>query len=184
MFLIASIFVFAIKTMNKPQLPAYSEVPAFSFQDSHGLELTNTNLKDHVYVVEFFFTTCPTICIDMSANLMDVQEALENKKDFKILSFTVDPVYDTNEILNAYAERHYANPDQWHFITGDKKKIYDIARNGFKVIATEGDGGPNDFIHTNKFIVVDKKGIIRGYYTGTDKADVNRMIDDIKNYML
>lgn len=184
LFLIGAIFMIAIKQMNKPVLPSYSEVPEFSFTNSNGELLTKESLRDNVYVVDFFFTTCPTICIDMSANLMDVQEAFAKHDDFQILSFTVDPEYDTNEILNAYGERHDANPQIWNFITGDKKEIYDVARNGFRVVATEGDGGPGDFIHTNKFIVVDKKGTIRGYYDGTDKSDVLRMITEIKEYYL
>ena len=170
--------------MNQPTLPSYSEMPEFSFTNSNGQEISNQTLEDKLYVVDFFFTTCPTICIDMSANLITVQEAFKNIDNFKILSFTVDPEYDTNEILNAYADRHDANPAIWNFITGDKAKIYDIARNGFRVVATEGDGGDGDFIHTNKFIVVDKKGTIRGYYDGTDEIDVQRMITEIKEYYL
>ena len=184
MFLIGAIVLIAIKQKNQPNLPSYSEVPVFSFTNSNGELLNNNVLNGKVYVVDFFFTTCATICIDMSANLMDVQEAFKNNDHFQILSFTVDPEYDTNEILNTYAERHDSNPNIWNFITDDKKKIYDIARHGFKVVATEGDGGPGDFIHTNKFIVVDKNGTIRGYYNGTDKAEVQRMISEIKDEYL
>lgn len=155
-------------------------ISSFNLINQDGESFSDKDLTDKYYVADFFFTTCPSICIDMSAQLMRVQEEFKGNDDFKIISHTVQPEVDSAETLKAYAELHDANPNQWTFLTGDKKQIYNLARKAYFAATTEGDGGVNDFIHTENFILVDKEKRIRGFYDGTSEEDVSRLIADVK----
>lgn len=152
----------------------------FKLVNQDGVSVTDSFLKDKIYVADFFFTTCPTICPAMSNELERVQEAFEGDLGIQIVSHTVQPEYDSPEILKEYAALHKANPNQWTFLTGDKSEIYSLARKSYFAVTTEGDGGISDFIHTENFVLVDKKKRIRGFYDGTSADDVNRLIKDIK----
>ena len=154
-------------------------ISTFSLIDPNGKKFSEKELENSFYVTDFFFTTCPTICIDMSAQLMRVQKKYADLADFKIVSHTVQPEIDSVAVLKEYAERHDAIPGKWIFLTGDKRTIYNLARKSYFAATTEGDGGINDFIHTENFILVDKEKRIRGYYDGTDKNDVDRLMNDI-----
>lgn len=156
----------------------------FSLLNQNGETITLEDIKGKVFVAEYFFTTCGTICPKMTAQMTRVQKKFKGNDAFKILSFTVNPEYDTVEIMNAYAEKHNAVQGQWHFLTGSKKELYDLARNSFFVLkpaeaANLGDAG-SDFIHTNNFVLVDQELRIRGYYDGTDITEVNELMEDIQ----
>ncbi len=155
-------------------------IPPFYLDGHNGNKISNATFKDKITVVDFFFTYCPTICPKMSSELARVQLEMEKEEDVMILSHTVDPKRDSVAVLKEYGDRYEADSTRWIFVTGDKKEIYDLARYGYFVTASEGSGGDDDFIHTNKFILVDKSGVIRGYYDGTDTEDVNRLLVDIK----
>lgn len=159
---------------------AYFKVPEFSFLDQNGDTITQESMNGKVTVVDFFFTTCKSICIDMTSNLHKVQDKFVTDKDVLILSHTVDPETDSVKQLFNYAVEKDVNSRMWHLLTGDKKEIYRQARNGYFITAMQGDGGPNDFIHDQKFVVIDKDRRIRGYYDGTDKASIDKMIKDIQ----
>lgn len=152
----------------------------FSLIDQNGETFSQNNLEGDYYVADFFFTTCPSICIDMSAQLMRVQEEFKEDESFKIVSHTVQPEVDSSSTLLEYAELHDAIPNKWIFLTGDKKEIYRLARKAYFAATTEGDGGVNDFIHTENFILIDKEKRIRGFYDGTSEEDVSRLIRDVK----
>tara|TARA_B100001109_G_scaffold255708_1_gene260248 strand:- start:2665 stop:3324 length:660 start_codon:yes stop_codon:yes gene_type:complete len=152
----------------------------FSLINQDGEEFTSRDLEGKYYVTDFFFTTCPTICPDMSSQLMRVQEAYSDVSDFMIVSHSVTPKIDSPSVLKAYAELYDANPKQWVFLTGDKKVIYDLARKSYFAATTEGDGGVDDFIHTENFILVDKEKRIRGFYDGTNPESVDKLIEDIE----
>jgi protein SCO1 len=137
------------------------------------------SIAGNIYVVNFFFTTCTTICTDMTGQMKRVQEKFKDDPEIKLLSFTVDPLNDHVDVLQRYASQIDAMPGKWYFITGDKKEIYDLARYGLFVTAMEGDGGPDDFIHSDKLILLDSQRRIRGYYNGTDYEDVNKLLDEI-----
>lgn len=158
----------------------YHQVKNFTLTNQLGEEVNLDDAKNRILVVDFFFTSCPTICPTLTANLKIVQEAF-NAHDtlIQILSLSVDPERDTVQKLKHYADKHNIDPKNWWFLTGDKKEIYDIARYEFFVNAVQGDGGPDDFIHTEKFVVIDKDRYIRGYYNGLDTNDVRRMVNDI-----
>lgn len=130
-------------------------------------------------VVDFFFTSCGTICPKMTASLKEVQAAFD-EGEILINSFSVDPERDQPERLRWYAQRFRINTGNWKLITGDKRSIYALARNSFMIVATDGDGGPNDFIHSEKLVLVDKDRRIRGYYDGTSESDTRKLIADIK----
>lgn len=156
------------------------KIDDFALIDQFGNPFGTKDLEGKYYVTDFFFTTCPTICPDMSSQLVRVQEAYPNNPDFKIVSHSVTPEIDTPQVLLEYGKRYEANFDQWVFLTGDKKQIYDLARKSYFAATTEGDGGPDDFIHTENFILVDKKKRIRGFYDGTDPESVDQLITDIE----
>lgn len=155
-------------------------IGAFQLINENGDKFTDKDLNGKYYVADFFFTTCPTICIDMSTQLMRVQKEFNADSNFRIISHTVQPEVDSSETLKEYAELHDANPKQWTFLTGDKKEIYRLARKVYFAATTTGDGGVNDFIHTENFILIDKEKRIRGFYDGTSEEDVNRLIRNIK----
>ena len=154
-------------------------VQDFSFVNQDGQTVTQKNFDGSVYVADFFFTTCHTICPIMSSQMERVAEKYKGNMEVKFLSHTVDPETDTVEQLKSYALKHHADNKQWVFVTGEKKAIYDIARTGYLVNAEKGDGGPDDFIHTQNFALVDKEKHIRGYYDGTDSTEMNQLMKDI-----
>lgn len=156
----------------------------FTFLDQDSTLFSDKQIQGKVYVAEYFFTTCKTICPLMNGQMCRVQDVLGKEKDFAMLSFTVDPDNDTPAQLKRYAELHKANSKTWHFLTGSKEQLYRLARRSFFVlkpaeVANQGDVG-SDFIHTNNFVLVDKQRRIRGYYDGTSPSDVDRMIADAK----
>lgn len=158
-------------------------IPDFEFTDQKGKIFKRSSLKDKIFVVDFFFTQCgnPNFCPKMSSELARVQEAFKKESEIRILSFTVDPENDRPEVLNAYAQKYNAKDGKWLFLTGEKKKIYQLAQKGFFVTAGEEstDVTP-DFVHTSKFVLVDRKGWIRGYYDGTSREEVDRLILEIQ----
>jgi protein SCO1/2 len=137
------------------------KVADFSFTNQDGKVISNKDYEGKVYIVEFFFTTCPTICPRMSKNLVDIQNNFPNNKDFGIASFTINPVNDTPEILKAYAEQYGVSNPNWHFMTGDKDAIYDLANTGFNLYAEQVEGAPGGFEHSGNFALIDKEGYIR-----------------------
>ena len=187
------VYAFFIFDTHKPirHLPFYGErelkstdtvyhtIPAFSFIDQDGKTVTEKDFKDVIYVTDFFFTTCRSICPIMSTQMEKVAQKFKDNDKVKILSHTVDPETDSVPQLKNYATQHHADSKQWIFVTGDKKALYDIARNGYLLDAHQGDGGPNDFIHTQNFALIDKDKRIRGYYDGTNTKEVNQLIKDI-----
>ncbi|WP_448518277.1 SCO family protein [Rhodoflexus sp.] len=156
-------------------------IPSFSFINQDGLPFSEKDLEGKIYVTDFFFTRCPDICLTMSSELARVSEAVKNYPEVVILSHTVDPRYDSAQVLKAYAERYKANPNQWIFVTGDKAAIYEQARCGYYIAAKPATADTEiDFIHSDKFVLVDKEKRIRGYYSGTRREDVDRLIMEIQ----
>lgn len=158
-------------------------IQAFSFTDQLGKAFGSKDLVGKIYVTEYFFTTCGTICPKMNAQMQRVQAAYSDDLGVQIVSITVDPETDTVAQLKTYADGHKANHKQWHFLTGKKEDLYRLARQSFFVlkpaeVQNQGDVG-SDFIHTNYFVLVDKLGRIRGYYDGTDGQEVDRLIREI-----
>lgn len=158
----------------------YHTVPDFSFTDQNGKELSQEKVKGKIYVADYFFATCQSICPVMSKNMQKVFKDYENDPNVFFISHTVDPEGDSVSVLKEYAEQHGANPDKWFFVTGDKKALYKQARKGYYLDANEGDGGPEDFVHTPNFVLVDPDRHIRGYYDGTSDKDMEKLQAEIK----
>jgi len=152
----------------------------FELINQNGETITEQDYKDKIYVADFFFTRCMTICPVMTNNMAVLQQEFLNDNDVKFLSHSVTPVIDSVSVLKAYAETKGVIDSKWNITTGPKKHIYELARKSYFAVLDEGDGGLQDFIHTENFVLVDKKKQIRGYYDGTDDEDIKRLISDIK----
>ena len=158
----------------------YHTIAQFAFVDQDSIWVTNNTFKDNIYVADFFFTTCRTICPIMKRQMLRVYEATAEMPDVKILSHTIDPEYDTVALLHDFAERLGVESKRWHFVTGVKDSIYKIAQTSYFATAMEDKTEPDGFIHSGAFLLIDKKQRIRGKYDGTKEEDVNRLIIDIK----
>lgn len=158
----------------------YHRIADFALVNQEGKELTTAAWDDKIVVADFFFTHCPVVCPAMTKNLEKVQRSFANDAEILINSFTVDPERDSAAQLKWYSNRFSIDNSNWQLLTGDKKEIYKLARNSFMVVATDGDGGPEDFIHSEKLVLVDKQKRIRGYYQGTNDKEVDQLIIDIK----
>lgn len=153
------------------------KVPDFAFINQDSVLITNNDYLGKVYVVDFFFTTCPAICPVMTTNLVEIQNTFKNSEDFGVASFTINPRYDTPEVLQEYENRYGITNPNWNLLTGEKEKIYQLAREGFYILANEVEGAPGGFEHSGMFALVDKEGFIRSrvdkngnpliYYRGT-----------------
>lgn len=152
----------------------------FSFINQDSQTVTQKDFDGSVYVTDFFFTTCHTICPVMSTQMERVAEKFMGNMEVKFLSHTVDPEIDTVGQLKRYSIKHNADPKQWMFVTGDKKDLYGIARQSYLLDAEQGDGGPDDFIHTQNFALIDKDKRIRGFYDGVDSTEMNQLMKDIE----
>ena len=180
------------------------KVPEFNFVNQNGDTITNEDYKGKVFVVEFFFTTCPTICPIMNQNLVEIQEIFKKEDDFGIASFTIDPTHDTPEVLHQYAENYEITHPHWNLMTGDKDELYELANANFNIYAGENSEVPGGFAHQGLFALVDKDGYIRSrsdefgnpiiYYRGyvernksvvegDEEPQINILIEDIKTLL-
>lgn len=155
----------------------------FTLTTQWGDKLSLKDLQGKVWVAYFFFSSCPSICPIMNKNMTAVQEAIREMPDVVIVGFTVDPDTDKPEVLRRYGENFGVQKGKWYYLTGDKRVIYRVARQSFKLAAEPAPnvqpGSTHDFIHSEKFVLVDRQGRIRAYYTGTDKTSVQQLIEDI-----
>ena len=158
-------------------------VGSFNLTNQEGKTITEKNYKGKIYVTDFFFVTCPTICPKMTKQMERVVDEFKSNNNILFLSHTVMPEHDSVPVLKEYATKHKINSDKWNLVTGDKKQIYDLARKTYFAAITEGDGGVDDFIHTENFVLIDKEKRIRGFYDGTSENDVDRLINDINTLL-
>lgn len=154
-------------------LKKFNKVPDFSFVNQRGDTVTNETLKGKVYVVDFFFTTCPTICTPMTRNMSQIYDRLKDNKDFALLSITIDPEYDTQEVLSNYAKRYNASAPVWNFVRGDKAATYDLAQKGFNAYISTSDNEAIRFEHSGNFVLVDRDGYIRSRKVKIDANNEN-----------
>lgn len=157
----------------------YHTIAPFRFVNQDSVPVTNETFSDKIYVADFFFTTCRTICPIMKTQMLRVYEKVKDDDEVLILSHTIDPEYDTVALLHDYAERLGVESDKWHFVTGDKDAIYTIAQKSYFSTALEDKTSPDGFIHSGAFLLIDKRGRIRGKYDGTVPADVDQLVKDI-----
>ena len=158
----------------------FHRIADFELINQNGKTVTHENFNGKIYVADFFFTTCPTICISMTDNLLKVQKEIQNNPNILLISHSVTPKIDSVTQLKKYAIEKGVNDKKWHLVTGDKKEIYKLARKSYLAVKDEGDGGPFDMIHTENFILVDPDKRIRGFYDGTDSKEIKRLLLEIK----
>jgi protein SCO1/2 len=175
-----------------PNGEEFRKVPEFSFINQHGDTITNKHYVGKVYVIEFFFTTCPTICPRMNRNLVQIQNEFKDFEDFGVASFTINPDYDTPKVLKAYAEQYGVVNPNWHLLTGDKEAIYKLSNEGFYIYAAQNEDVAGGFEHSGNFALIDKNGFIRSrvvngnpiiYYNGitsqAEKVDEDGKTEEI-----
>ena len=157
----------------------YHKIADFKLTNQNGKEITQQDYEGKIYVADFFFTTCQTICPIMTDHMKEIQERLREDKDVLLLSHSVTPQIDSVARLKKYATEKGVEDTKWNLVTGDKKQIYDLARKSYLAAKSDGDGGPYDMVHTENFILVDKKKHIRGFYDGTNPEEIDRLLEDI-----
>jgi len=165
------------------------KIPDFNFIDHNNQPINNFDYEGKVYVVEFFFTTCPTICPVMNRNMMSIEKKYGERADFGIASFTIDPSTDTPIVLKKYAENYEVTSLNWHFLTGAQEDIYNLANKGFNLFASQNKNAPGGFEHSGYFALVDKNGYLRSrkdaygnpiaFYDGTEQKGIDMLITDI-----
>jgi len=190
--LIALLFLVSCVARKESPLPIYGErevvgndtvyhtIADFSFLDQDSAIVTHETYKDRIYVADFFFTSCRTICPIMKTQMLRVYDSIQNDPDVLLLSHTIDPEYDTVGLLRDFANRLGVKSSKWHFVTGEKESIYKIAQTSYFSTALEDKTEPDGFIHSGAFLLIDKERRIRGKYDGTKEDDVNRLLADIQ----
>lgn len=159
----------------------YHTIPAFKLVDQEGDTITEKSVEGKIYVADFFFGTCPSICPKMAQQMLRVHERFKAVDDFAILSHTIDPAHDTVAYLKGYAEKlGVTDNSTWHFLTGPQEEIYDLGQTDYMVMVGEDESAPGGFIHSGHFWLVDKQRRLRGFYDGTIPDQVDRLMNDIK----
>lgn len=158
----------------------YHTIAPFQFVDQDSTVVTNADFSGKIYVADFFFTSCRTICPIMKTQMLRVYEATADLPDVLLISHSIDPEWDTVALLNDFAQRLGVESKRWHFVTGVKDSIYKLAQTSYYATAMEDRSEADGFIHSGAFLLIDRQGRIRGKYDGTREEDVNRLIADIK----
>lgn len=182
-----------VEKFSKADLEVIGTVPDFSFTDQNGKTISNNDYSGKVYVVEFFFTTCPSICPIMNENMVKIQNEFFGNPNVGIASITIDPAHDTSEVLKEYAKKYEITKPQWHLLTGDKDEIFKLANTGFNIYVGEGAEGEANFEHSGMFALIDQEGNIRCrkdendnpifYYDGLEEKGINMLKEDIKELL-
>lgn len=166
----------------------FHKIAPFEMTNQNGETITDEDYNGKIYVADFFFTTCPTICPKMTANMGELQRVFRKDSQVMLLSFSVTPKVDSVAQLKRYATEKGVEDSKWNLVTGDKKEIYTLARQSYLAVKSDGDGGKYDMIHTENFILVDPEQRIRGFYDGTDSEALQILVDDIlllkKEYLI
>lgn len=157
----------------------YHTIANFQLINQNGDIITEKDYENSIYIADFFFTTCPSICPIMTKNMAEIQESILEDDDIRLLSHSVTPQIDSVAQLKKYAIEKGVLDAKWNLVTGDKKQIYELARKSYLAVKNDGDGGPFDMIHTENFILVDKERRIRGFYDGTNQEEIEKLLDDL-----
>lgn len=158
----------------------YHTIGDFELYNQNGDTITQEFYQDKIYIADFFFTTCVTICPIMTDHMLQIQEKIKDDPEIFLLSHTVFPKTDSVPVLKTYAMEKGVRDEKWNLVTGKKKEIYDLARKSYLASKSDGNGGPYDVIHTENFVLVDKEKRIRGFYDGTDPKAIENLMEDIK----
>ena len=170
------------KTVNGQVITdtVYQTIPPFKFVNQFGDSISNKNVAGKIYVADFFFTSCPSICPIMQRNMLDVYKTFKTDNDIKILSFTIDPKYDSVKVLKQYADRLGINGNMWWLLQGKKDETYHLAEQNYLVAVKKDSTVAGGYVHQGYFVLIDKQSRIRGAYDGTQPDQVTQLIADIK----
>lgn len=168
------------KTINEAGDTTYHTIPYFEFTNHLGEKVTQKDYEGKIYVADFFFATCPTICPKMAVHMLELQKHFYDRHDFRLLSHTINPDHDTVEVLNKYAKKVHAIDSIWSFVTGPKENLYQVAAKGYFANAQVDLDAEGGFLHSTFFFLIDRKGRIRGIFDGTVTSDVNDCMDAIE----
>lgn len=171
------------KTLNASGDTVYHQIPAFRFLNQDSIWVTEKDMAGKIYVADFFFTTCPTICPKMKTQLLRIYERYATNDAVRILSHSIDPEFDNVSVLRDYANKLHVAAPRWNLVTGDKKAIYAIGQKSYMVTAQEDSNEVGGFVHSGAFILVDKDRHVRGIYDGTKEEDVNHLIEDMEKLL-
>jgi protein SCO1/2 len=169
---IATVLLTACST--RPGLPSYGVVPDFKLTDQSGRPFTGKKLEGKVWVANFIFTTCAGPCPRMTGQMRDLRDKSERMQDVRLVSFTIDPARDTPEVLSEYGRRYGADPDRWYFLTGPQAELHKLKRYAFKLGNVDGS-----LEHSTRFVLVDRKSRIRGYYDSSDQEKMQQLLADV-----
>ena len=158
----------------------YHKIADFSLTNQNGKTITQEDYKNKIYIADFFFTTCPTICPIMTDHMYQIQKEILDDDEVMLLSHSVTPKIDTVAQLKRYALKKGVNDKKWNLVTGDKKEIYKLARKSYLAVKTDGNGDEYDMIHTENFMLIDKERRIRNYYDGTDPEAIKQLMKDLE----
>lgn len=158
----------------------YHRIADFELINQNGKTVSQEDYKDKIYIADFFFTTCPSICPIMTEHMVEIQKEILDDPEVMLLSHSVTPEIDSVSVLKEYALKKGVIDSKWNLVTGDKKQIYELARKSYLVAKDDGDGGPFDMIHTENFVLIDTKKRIRGFYDGTDPQEIQKLLEDLK----
>ena len=161
----------------------YHTIKDFQLMDQDSIIITNESIADKIYVADFFFTSCPTICPAMKAQMLRIHEKFESNENFIILSHTIDPKYDTIPLLNDYADRLGVSSESWKFLWGKQDEVYELAEESYLSIANKDSDAPGGFVHSGTFLLVDKDRRVRGVYDGTVSEQVDVLINDVEKLL-
>ena len=171
------------KTLNASGDTVYHQIPTFRFLNQDSTWVTEKDTEGKIYVADFFFTTCPTICPKMKTQLLRIYERYAANDVVRILSHSIDPEFDQVSVLKNYANKLHIEAPRWNLLTGDKKAIYAIGQKSYMVTAQEDSNEVGGFVHSGAFILVDKDRHVRGIYDGTKEEDVNHLIEDMEKLL-
>jgi protein SCO1/2 len=170
---------FKLVDSSLQHIKKFHKISNFNLVNQNGNNISQEFYHNKIYVADFFFTTCPSICPIMTNNMLKVQEKIKNDPNVLIVSFSVDPKTDSVAQLKKYAKEKGVDDLKWNLLTGDKKQIYDLARKSFFVAEIDKDSDSNDIIHTENFVLVDPDKRIRGFYDGTNLDEIKNLISDL-----
>jgi len=168
------------KQVNAKGDTVYHQIPSFRFLNQDSVFVSEKDVEGKVYVADFFFTTCPTICPKMKTQMLRIYERYKDRDEVRIISHSIDPDFDTPNVLKDYASRLQVKAPKWNLLTGDKAAIYTLGQKSYMVSAQEDPNEAGGFVHSGAFILVDKNRHVRGIYDGTVEAEVNHLLEDME----
>jgi protein SCO1/2 len=168
------------KQVNAQGDTVYHQIPSFRFLNQDSVFVNEKDVEGKVYVADFFFTTCPTICPKMKTQMLRIYERYKDRDEVRIISHSIDPDFDTPNVLKDYASRLQVKAPKWNLLTGDKAAIYQLGQKSYMVSAQEDPNEAGGFVHSGAFILVDKNRHVRGIYDGTVEAEVNHLLEDME----